>query len=112
MSFEADHAVTLPSILAMPLTGICHMPLTGILFALSVCVVRQCWPFVPGSGTRDDNRHTLWLKPEGELDESATADLNSFAETLAVLRTETATAAFQALRTGLCGPATATGGVL
>ena len=88
------------------------MPLTGICCALPVCVGKQCWPFVPGSGTRDDNRHTLWLKPEGELGESATADLKPFAKTLAVLRTEAATAAFQALRTGLCGPATATGGVL
>ena len=112
MSLGADHAAQRPSILVMPWTGIFHMPLTGICCALPVCVGKQCWPFVPGSGTRDDNRHTLWLKPEGELDESATADLNFFAKTVAVLCTVVATATSQAVRTVCCGPATATGGVL
>ena len=112
MSFEADHAVTLPSILTMPLTGIFHMPLTGIFVALLGCVDKQWLPLALGSSARDDNRHTLWLKPEGEWNESVTTELISFALTKAVMRTGAATAAFQALRTGLCGPATATGGIL
>ena len=87
------------------------MPLTGIFDTLPVCVGKQCWPFAPGGGARDDHQ-TLWLKLEGESDESATAELIFVATTKAVVRTVAATAARQALRTELCGPATATGGVL
>ena len=79
MPLEADHAAQQPSILTMPLTGTFLMPLTGILLTLQVCVDKQCWPFALGSSARDDHRHTLWLKPEGDWCESATAELTFIA---------------------------------